>query len=172
MDAKLIEKEYEFMLYFPNEKDSTNNFIGGTHDFYCKYPLSLKNCQAIKNDYDIDELISKVDTSHLAQYTSDSHELMFDEGFKLGVEAIMKRVGDNKFTQGNMDDAYYFGSKNLKEEFKDFVKTFKQTSWNVVIVTEPMNLDEIREQGKGFLNGNTNRPKLDADGCLILKLKK
>jgi hypothetical protein len=32
----------------------------------------------------------------------------------------------------------------------------------------PMNIDEIREQGKGFLNANTNKPKLDENGRLIL----
>jgi hypothetical protein len=33
-----------------------------------------------------------------------------------------------------------------------------------------MNIDEIREQGKGFLNANTMKPKLDENGCLILKM--
>lgn len=35
-----------------------------------------------------------------------------------------------------------------------------------------MNVDEIREQGKGFLNTNINKSKLDLNGCLILKVKK
>jgi hypothetical protein len=41
--------------------------------------------------------------------------------------------------------------------------------WKVEILMEKMNLDEIREQGKGFLNASTEKPKLDANGCLILK---
>ncbi len=53
--------------------------------------------------------------------------------------------------------------------FDEYIQSLQQTEWDVEIVTEPMNLDEIRDQGKGFLNSNTNKPKLDKDGCLILR---
>ena len=32
-----------------------------------------------------------------------------------------------------------------------------------------MNLDEIKEKGKGFLNVDLRKFKLDSDKCLILK---
>ena len=45
----------------------------------------------------------------------------------------------------------------------------QQSEWEVEVLTEPMNLDEIKEQGKGFLNSNTRKPKLDSNGCFMLK---
>jgi hypothetical protein len=48
-------------------------------------------------------------------------------------------------------------------------KTQQPAEIEVEIVTEPMNLDEIREQGKGFLNTNTDKPKFNSNGCLILR---
>jgi hypothetical protein len=51
----------------------------------------------------------------------------------------------------------------------EIIKSFQKTKWEVEIVMESMNIDEIREQGQGFLNANLNKPKLDDYGCVILK---
>jgi hypothetical protein len=65
-------------------------------------------------------------------------------------------------------------NNHLKEwEFEQLLGSLKdKKEWNVYIETEPMNIDEIREKGKGFLNTNINKSKLDLNGCLILKVKK
>lgn len=56
-------------------------------------------------------------------------------------------------------------SEKIVEEFLQD----KESEIMVELVTEPMNMDEIRAQGKGFLNANTNKPKLTAEGKWILK---
>ena len=68
-------------------------------------------------------------------------------------------------------DADAYGRGLGVKSFNSLIQSLQQTEWDVEVVTEPMNLDEIREQGKGFLNSNTNKPKIDSNGCLILKKK-
>lgn len=56
-----------------------------------------------------------------------------------------------------------------KHYLDEFCNSKQKIEWNVEILMKKMNIDEIREQGKGFLNASTENPKLDANGCLILK---
>ena len=174
MKKKLI-KEVNFYGLKVDDKivglsdHTTNNLLNYPHK------LSLKNCEAIANGYNLDKLIS-VELKKLpyekhvddGQY-NDGQLAGFELGAEWGFQKALEILGDKKFSEVNMEDAYYFGSRKLRGEYLDFVKTFQQTEWDVEIVTEPMNLDEIREQGKGFLNSPTNKPKLDAKGCLLLK---
>lgn len=135
--------------------------------------LSIKNCQAIERGWDLDELISESDTSHLALFTSDSHELMYDEGFKAGFQKCLELIGDKKFSKKDMSKAWSEGYHRKVDElngnglryFDKFIQLLQQTEWEVEIITE---------EGKDTF-GNAEltwyNPKLDADGCLILKRK-
>jgi hypothetical protein len=59
-----------------------------THDKYISWVNKDTLIETLKQQenllFDIDKLINDADTSHLSLYTSDSHELMFSEGFKMG----------------------------------------------------------------------------------------
>ena len=127
--------------------------------------LSIKNCEAIANGYDLDEL------------ALDYYKLVFGntKSYKDGFQKALEILGDKKFSEEDVKFMFQLGF-NLdnaisRNEYDAHIQSLQQTEWDVEIVTEPMNLDEIREQGKGFLNSNTNKPKLDANGCLILKRK-
>ena len=91
--------------------------------------------------------------------------MIFDK--KFSEEDIRKAMEFDKF---EYDFGNILGRKH-EGDFDIFIQSLQQTEWEVEIITEPMNLDEIREQGKGFLNSNTNKPKLDEKGKLILKRK-
>jgi hypothetical protein len=129
--------------------------------------LSIKNCQAIERGYDLDELISESDTSHLTRWTSDSHELMYDEGFKVGFQKALEILGDKKFSYEDMEKVFVLGvnSKTELHARDKAIQSLQQTEWEVEIITE---------EGKDTF-GNAEltwyNPKLDEKGCLILKRK-
>jgi len=141
--------------------------------------LSLKNCQSIEHGYDLDKLISESDTSHLARWTSDSHELMFDEGFKIGFQKALELMGDKKFSeedikkvveisrQGSLQENHngygvstgsIFVLDNLSAN--DIIQTLQQTEWDVEVMMEKIDLSF------GCYKIQT---KFDEEGCLILK---
>ena len=169
------------LLDYNNELVATNMSSGITNQ-----KLSIKNCETIVNGYDLDELVkSKYPNVDNEDFEYDcEHDMIRDNyrsrGFYEGAKAIIEILGDKKFSEHQLKEAVAEswnscedneGNETFTQVFKRIIQSLQQTEWDVDIVTEPMNLDEIREQGKGFLNSNTNKPKLDADGCLILKRK-
>lgn len=132
--------------------------------------LSFKNCQAIERGYDLDELANK---EYLDGYDSTKFcRLAFKDGFQKALELM----GDKKFTEEDMFRMFTYGhaltnaiklkviqDKPFGEIFNDFIQSLQQTEWDVIVEMEGF-VDE-----EGIYCGE--RPKLDADGCLILKLK-
>ena len=191
MKAKLIKTSTD---YYHLVIEKSNYYYGHTSPEFCElqnkdgsytHKLSLKNCQAIEHGYDLEELISEADTSHLTQWTSDSHELMYDEGFKAGFQKALEILGDKKFSEQDMKRIYEKGYSSGRSELNsresdkikyDYIKSLQQTEWDV----------EVEMGYVGKCNGNNDngcfqdssghncgcfkrKPKLDADGCLILE---
>ena len=121
--------------------------------------LSIKNCQAIELGYDLDELA----------YGCDLYEKMNFVGqmnaFKLGFQKALEILGDKKYTEKDIDKAYWAGMQFVGEDkgsFGEFIQSLQQTEWDVDVVMVPAMSN----------NGNVyygDIPKLDSDGCLILK---
>ena len=143
--------------------------------------LSLKNCEAIENGYDLDEIRKLADEDFECELgdgptTNESINSMIKKSNANGAEWGFKKalgiLGDKKFSENDLREAISQTRKGMlynKQYEDEHIQSLQQTEWDVEIVTEPMNLDEIRDQGKGFLNSNTNKLKLDKDGCLILR---
>lgn len=164
MKATLIKKaEGWYNLY------QDNVGIGSTYPELQGYKLSKQNCDEIFGVVDVEKLFNEVDE------TIDFHEFCFSS-FKLGFNKAMELNKDKQFTLGDMKRAFNCG-RDLEsiDRFEDwrtfthFINSLEPTEIEVEVETESMNIDEIREQGKGFLNANTKKPKLDENGCLILK---
>jgi hypothetical protein len=156
--------------------------------------LCHENCEAIEKGYDLKEIVN----THLKEWEyeqllgSGSATLAHDN-FVMGFQKAIELMGDKRFNSSDMIFAFIAGTNagaefesmcdydnednseayHLAEEAeKEFSESLKlKTEWDVYIETEPMNIDEIREQGKGFLNTNINKSKLDLNGCLILRVK-
>jgi hypothetical protein len=158
MKAELVKRQDRWDLYGEDGSkiaSSAPNPMG---------KLSLKNCEAIANGYDLDELASK-------KYPIENTGAMFmpnrievtniyrQEGFIEGAKAILEILGDKKFSEKDMKLSY-----NANEEgwvsFNAFMEDLpQQTEWDVEIVN--------KDTGLG---ARINRkPKLDAENCLILK---
>ena len=195
MEGKLIKNtagEYHLIVdkcpdFVSISEPITNGFvIASVHNEDINFlKLSLSNCQAIERGYDLDELFEKYIDS-IKEYI---HPSMCNESdFKAGAEAILELMGDKKFTEEDMRIAYDDGMINIDhngdpidnpdDDFNDTIQSLQQTEWDVVIEMELI----------GECNGNNNDgcfmdscghdcgcfkkvPKLDENGCLILKRK-
>jgi hypothetical protein len=115
--------------------------IGSTHKSLQGYKLSQENCDEVFGVINVEKLAEEI-------YPKDgtTKQISLKKGFIAGFEKALEL---------NQSKLSWFREPEMFE---------------VDIEVEPMNIDEIREQGKGFLNANTMKPKLDENGCLILKM--
>lgn len=133
--------------------------------------LSLNNCQAIENGYDLDELITE--ELNKLPYTKHLDDGQYNDGqlagFELGAywafQKALEILGDKKFSEGDLDKAFELGKHVEREDctknYLTYKQSIKQTEWEVEIVTEKIPCDHN--------NGWEEIPVLDKDGCLILK---
>jgi hypothetical protein len=172
MKAKLIKGKHseEYLLNMEGVGYIT------TYESTLPYKLSLKNCQAIERGYDLDELAEEEVKLH--------HTLSpkaFKRGIQIGFQKALELMGDKKFTEEDMKSFarnYYReireNTSNLLWEdladkcMKEHIQSLQQKEWEVEIccyVEEDNDSDSFTSP----MLTNTGKPKLDADGCLILK---
>ena len=130
--------------------------------------LSLKNCQAIERGYDLDELAETFAKNHSIYPTAQDDT---EYGFKYGFQKALEILGDKKFTENDIDEAFDAGyemldsPKNYNDVLKEFKESLEPTECDVEIEIEVIN----HGKGEDGLLQETIEPKLDENGCLILK---
>ncbi len=164
---ELVKREDHYGLY---NKDGHK--IAATVDG-CNNKLSIKNCEAIERGYDLENL-SRDGLSTRFNENSGYHKFVFVEAYKEGFQKALEILGDKKFSELDMRISYDAGCNNIDADggpiddynvdFQDTINSLQQTEWDVEIVTKP-----YTEVGEGFNLESKREPKLDADGCLILK---
>ena len=165
---ELVKREDHWALY-----NEDGHKIASTLDG-CNSKLSIKNCEAIENGYDLDELASQ---RYIIKNTGDMfmpnpHEvnnIYRQEGFKEGFQKALSILGDKKFSETELYRAFLINSAGddftLNQFFnRTVLPMFQQTEWDVEIVTKP-----YTEVGEDFELESKREPKFNADGCLILK---
>jgi hypothetical protein len=154
--------------------------IGSTHPELQGYKLSQQNCDEIFGIVDVEKLFNEVDE------TIDFHEFCFSS-FKLGVNKAMELNKDKQFTLGDVRNAMdwimtqYFEfheqpTTGRREHFLESLQ--KPTEIEVEIEMEEYGYCEgCRKAGMwhcaladtcGYAE-TRQQPKLDANGCIILK---
>jgi hypothetical protein len=157
MEAKLIKTKVGYHLWLnPETKEQQHiasdcEIVSDNGADLRKYKLSLKNCQVIERGYDLDELVKE-------QYPID--EPSFKRGFKLSLEVN----SDKRFTLEDMIKCFNASIDEGWVRADFYIQSLQQTEWDVEIVME----DSI---GIGDKHTPNTKPKLDADGCIILKRK-
>jgi len=160
-------EDNEYYLVDGNTNDTvatTDKVLLKEYDGYMK-KLSLKNCEDVANGYDLVELFDEVDES------IDYQE--FDiSSFKLGFKKAIEILGDKKFSEKDMIRAsdWYVDTKG-KKSIDELIESLQQTEWDVII---EMECPVCKEWGyisecRNNCNQKFLQPKLDADGCLILR---
>jgi len=120
--------------------------------------LSIKNCEAIERGYDLDEL-ADIETEKYETRTQKSFKRGFLYGFQKALELMETEIKQlREFTKGFEEDWDFDGG------------------WNCIVEMEYVgecngnNGDGCFQESPGHNCGCFERkPKLDADGCLILK---
>jgi hypothetical protein len=141
--------------------------------------LSLKNCQAIENGYDLDEIKRKL------FYGFDGQPSSFTTAaVEQTIRIMIEILGDKKFSEFDITKAFEYGwnqrhfdktdEYELRGIQKRFIQSLQQTEWDVEIEMENSLCNGYKNHPDnviGFIAEYKSVPKLDADGCLILKRK-
>jgi hypothetical protein len=151
---ELIKRDDRFDLY-----NEDGHKIASTLDG-CVNKLSLKNCQAIENGYDLDELA--------IEYFKQIHMgFGIIEAYKVGFQKSIELNKNKLFTLEDMMNCWNkaLTFQDHKELFGHHIQSLKQTEWEVEIEMDTINdgLDEMAQPQYAKI------PKLDVDGCIILK---
>lgn len=159
MKAKLIKLqngEYDLLI------DTNLKNLAGTK-------LSLKNCQAIERGYDLEDLA----TDAADNYDASGNWHVAYELFKAGFQKALELMGDKKFTLEDMMNCWNKALKfqEHKETLGEHIQSLQQKEWDVEVEMKPVFDIEYSNNGHRTekFNKTEYRPKLDADGCLILK---
>jgi hypothetical protein len=172
MKAKLCKREDRYDLYAEDDHkiaSSAPNTFG---------KLSKQNCDEIFGIVDVDKWAAeKVDNRF--NENDGYHKLVFVEGLVEGFNKAMELNKDKVFSKGDM--AYIINIMSIHElSFEDAIIKFQSlqqpTEIEVMIVMKRV-VDETKVIGvvKG-IKGSGDKittyktvPKLDSEGCLILK---
>jgi hypothetical protein len=176
MKATLIKVDLFYHLWLnPNTKDqehiaSDNPIVDTRGVDLRKYKLSKQNCDEIFGVVDVEKLAEEYDPNYAI--TDISNGFHFIEGFNKAMELNK----DKQFTLEDIRIAIAYGEKHRDmdagkipyQPFFEFLSSLqKLTEIEVEVEMDycyyPANLPKEGEQRP------TMRPKLDADGCLILK---
>ena len=161
-------------------KDSDGYWLDISDDGITKRPLtdfgqlSIKNCEAIANGYDLDELAEKHYDVHIKRGHTEEDSLQRKIDFTIGFVSALEILGDKKFSEEDVATAYDKGQilniKGGQQSGKKYVKSLQPNEWDVEILMESKDIDELRVDKGSFLKPNDiYKPKLDSDNCLILK---
>ena len=181
MKVKLIKEDNEYYL-----EDSLGDTIYSTDKILLKETdtvkrLSLKNCQAIENGYDLDVLVNRAfDNMGYHSTVTPHEEKQFKLGYRIAFREVLEILGDKKFTEEDMTKAIQIAKSSMGVDNDgehcyssisnhEIIQSLKQTEWDVEICCYIGNGDKESDSFKDPLVTNTGIPKLDADGCLILR---
>lgn len=161
MEGKLIKHGHSYALLkegklvaFAHPEDFSNDHTIGK--------LSIKNCEVIERGYDLDGLA--------IEYFKQIH-MGFGilEAYKKGFQKALEVNADKRFTLKEMVDCWNraLEFQTHKETLGEYIKSLQQIGWDVEIEMENISdgLDEMAQPQY------YKQPKLDSDGCLILKSK-
>ena len=155
MEAKLIKENNGYTLFVDSKIFAK---VDGHPLKAITNKLSIKNCQAIERGYDLDEL-AKIEYP-ICEVWNDEEALIRELAFKKGFKKALELLGNKKFTEEDLRLAMHFGQfgeANNQTTTIGFIQSLQQTEWDVEI--------EIHIVPEGW----ENKPRLDSEGCLILK---
>ena len=177
MIAKLIKHSLSYALLL-NEK-----LVAFAHpEDFTKYmvigKLSLKNCQSIERGYDLDKLIDLE-----LPLDGTTGNISQKKGFKKGFEKALELLGNKMFSEEHIHKAFHLGERGDRFSIGYLLELRKLTEWDVEIgMTWYPKSSFCDECGNGGSHMSIPcehpndckhwSPKLDPDGCLILKIAK
>ena len=175
MEAKLIkEGSFGYKIKFYNDDDMAACALG---------LLSLKNCKAIELGYDLDELVKSTVNQNIKRSMEDLRlRPEYTKYAKAGFQKALEILGDKKFSEKDVISMIEKSRETgLTAEY--LILNNQQTEWDVEIVGSGTVYKTVLDcctnhhpkfgctKKDGCFCISNELPKLDADGCLILKRK-
>ena len=178
MKGTLIKKENNYYFWSSDWNPEKNKGFVANSEGTVERKLSIKNCEAIANGYDLDEIASQkyLIENTGAMFMPNQHEvnnIFRQEGFKEGFQKALEILGDKKFSETELYRAFLINSAGddftLNQFFnKTVLPMFQETEWDVEIVTELAYT--VNENSETEMMPEPHI-KLDSEGNLILKIK-
>ena len=135
MEAKLFKREDDF---YSLKVDGI--VMGTSNGMLVDHKLSLKNCEVISNGYDLDELAEEWIDVNSHKWSNNNNEFGDNYGsFKSGFQKALEILGDKKFSEENIEEAFAFGQLNQLHDLKYFsgskayIQSLQQTEFDVEI---------------------------------------
>jgi len=161
MEGKLKKIGNEYKLYAQDD-----SCIATTHESPYK-KLSLKNCEAIFNGYDLDEL---AENTFSITPSNELHHQIRNQSFKIGFQKALEILGDkkyNEYVKFMFQFRFNLDNPMSRNEYDAHIQSLQQTEWDVEVVIECGEVKQCEcSSNENCLNP---QPKLDEDGCLMLK---
>ena len=189
MEGKLRKRDEHYFFWSSDwNPDKEEGFVANTTNLL-PTKLSLKSCQAIENGYDLDELVNRAfDNMGYHSTVTPHEEKQFKLGYMVAFREVLEILGNKRFDEEDIliaiEGGYHAGiNYNVDEEeqgdkiirLKDnLIVSLQQTEWDVEIEMEPYavcDFEDFINDGKTHIIETKLRPRLDADGCLILRRK-
>jgi hypothetical protein len=180
MKAKLIKTDKgNYILIDPTKGTYDTGYLLGTTRDDQVGMLSIKNCQSIENGYDLDEEVSNIVKTIVPD--DRGRDIWYGTSMAVGklcFQKALKILGDNNFSEEDVINSVLYGMQKGLDIVKvpetdndwviNYIKSLQQTEWDVEIIEECLdkNCNGINKKGDCITTG---KPKLDEDGCLILK---
>lgn len=143
--------------------------------------LSYNNCETIELGYDLNQLAEEWIDANGKKWSNNNNEVGDNYGsFKAGFLKALEINANNKFTAEDMSTMLLNTTEWMNEQSPDWdanklltetINSLQQNSWDVGIVMSPCVYDDsLGGFSTSYQEGMpTEKPKLDHDGCLILK---
>ncbi len=189
MKGKLYKTNNDtYILVDPTKETYDKGYLLGTSRESDVNKLFIKNCQAIENGYDLDNLADSW------VFEKNGHKWSNNDGtagdnygsFKAGFERALELMGERYYTKDQMMmlAGYVAGmlSRNkeipvldMKKESLDFIDSMEQKEWDVEIEMICPHPSDTYICGIQYgcdddgCNHPNQIPLLDENGCLILK---
>jgi hypothetical protein len=182
MEGKLIKTKNLYAL-------KVDDIIATNDDYFSTkvehtYRLSTKNCEAIENGYDLEELARNYvdEQPNDFLYTTDEYwnaQVDFKKGFQKAMELM-----DKKYSEGIVEENFQglracIDDKDIAEFYINMAKMMftelQQTEWDVEIEMICPHPEDTYVCGMQYgcdgdgCNHPNQIPYLDKNGCLILK---
>ena len=161
MKAKLYKTEKEnYILVDPTKGTYDDGYTLGTSRDSQYNKLSIKNCETIERGYDLEELAYEFSWNYQSDPNYGDTIHVFKEGFQKALEVNNTKLYTLEDMMNCWNKALTF--QDHKELFGYHIQSLKQKEWDVEVVMVPAMSN----------NGNVyygDIPKLDENGCLILK---
>jgi hypothetical protein len=182
MKAILIKRKNHYDLFEETRLISTTECEDGTVN-----KLSKQNCDELFGIFDVEKLAEEYDPNYAI--TDISNGFHFIEGFNKAMElnkdkqftlkdvlnAYMEGTNDGTqfeslmdYDSEDFDEAHEF-AKEAEKEFRESLQQPTEIEVEIEMEVVPDFYPRSDEDGSIFTSNKKEQPKLDSDGCLILK---